>query len=97
MIGLTAFAISGVFAEQNDPVLESSILWEVGTIRLLEDVYSTTGTAVIRVIDSDMNQIHGEIENFDVDVWSDTDLAGIDLTVTETSMSSGIFEGTVFF
>ena len=69
----------------------------MGTIQLLEDVYSTTGTAVIRVIDPDMNQIHGEIENFDVDVWSDTDLAGIDLTITETSRSSGIFEGTVFF
>ena len=97
LIGLTTSVIPSVFAEQRDPVLESSILWEVGTIQLLEDVYSTTGTAVIRVIDPDMNQIHGEIENFDVDVWSDTDLAGIDLTITETSRSSGIFEGTVFF
>ena len=97
LIALAASVVPGVFAEQNDPVLESSVLWEVGTIRLLEDVYSTTGTAVIRVIDPDMNQVHSEIENFDVDVWSGTDLAGIDLTVTETDMASGVFEGTVFF
>ena len=65
LIGLASSVVPGVFAEQNDPVLESSILWEVGTIQWLEDVYSPTGTAVIRVIDQDMNQIHGEIENFD--------------------------------
>ena len=97
LTGLAASVVPDVFAEQRDPVLESSILWEVGTIQWLEDIYSPTGTAVVRVIDPDMNQIHGGIDNFDVDVWSDTDLAGIDLTVTETSMSSGVFEGTVFF
>ena len=97
LIGLTVSVVPGVFAEQRDPVLESSVLWEVGTIQWLEDVYSSTGTAVVRVIDPDRNQIHGEIENFDVDVWSDTDLAGLDLTVTETDISSGVFEGTVFF
>ena len=97
LIGLTSYVVPDVFAEQRDPVLESSILWEVGTIQWLEDVYSHTGTAVVRVIDPDMNQIHGGIDNFDVDVWSDTDLAGIDLTVTETDISSGVFEGTVFF
>ncbi len=97
LIGLAAYVVPEVYAEQSDPVLESSILWEVGKIQWLEDLYSPDGTAVVRVIDPDMNRIHGEIENFDVDVWSNTDLAGIDLTVTETSMSSGVFEGTVFF
>ena len=97
LIGLTAYVGPDVLADQRDPVLESSILWEVGTIQWLEDVYSPSGTAVVRVIDHNMNRVHGEIDNFDVDVWSDTDLAGIDLTVTETEISSGVFEGTVFF
>ncbi len=37
------------------------------------------------------------VDNFDVDVWSDSDAGGIDLTVTETNEATGIFEGTVFF
>ena len=37
------------------------------------------------------------VDNFDVNVWSDSDAGGIDLTVTETNEATGIFEGTVFF
>jgi len=37
------------------------------------------------------------VDNFKVDVWSDSDSGGIDLTITETSEMSGVFEGTVFF
>ena len=37
------------------------------------------------------------VDNFKVDVWSDSDSGGIDLTVTETSEMSGVFEGSVFF
>ena len=37
------------------------------------------------------------VDNFQVDVWSDSDSGGIDLMVTETSEMSGVFEGTVFF
>ncbi|RDJ35744.1 MAG: hypothetical protein DWQ13_09200, partial [Crenarchaeota archaeon] len=36
-------------------------------------------------------------DNFNMDVWSDSDAGGIDLTVTETNEATGIFEGTVFF
>ncbi len=74
-----------VFAEDED------------TIEFLEESYPHHGTAVIRVTDSDANLNPEKIDNFDIDVWSDTDFAGIDLTVTETSDSSGIFEGTVYF
>ena len=59
LISLIVYVVPDVFAEQRDPVLESSILWKVGTIQLLEDVYSPTGTAVVRVIDPDINQVHG--------------------------------------
>ena len=67
------------------------------TIEFLETTYSYAGTAIIRVTDADMNFDPEAVDNFDVDVWSDSDLAGIDLTVTETNETTGIFEGTVFF
>ena len=69
---------------------EEKIMW-------LESSYPATGTGVVRVIDPDMNLNPDEFDNFDVDVWSDSDLAGLDLTLTETNVATGIFEGTVFF
>jgi len=44
-----------------------------------------------------MNLNPEAVDNFNVDVWSDSDSGGIDLTVTETNEATGIFEGTVFF
>ena len=51
----------------------------------------------MRVIDPDMNLNPEAVDNFDVNVWSDSDVGGISLTVTETNAATGIFEGTVFF
>ncbi len=69
----------------------------LGSIQWLQRAYSQSGTGVVRVVDADMNTDSERIENYDVKVWSDTDSNGINLTVTETGDSSGVFEGTVFF
>ena len=44
-----------------------------------------------------MNLDPESVDNYSVDIWSDSDAGGIDLTVTETNEATGIFEGTVFF
>lgn len=85
---------NAVFAEYPDSSAELTIHEK---IKWLETNYSSTGTAVVQVVSSDMNFDPKVVDNFDVDVWSDTDFAGIDLTVTETGDATGIFEGTVFF
>lgn len=59
--------------------------------------YFANDTGIIQVIDKDMNLDHTKIDSFDIHVWSDTDHAGIQLTITETDESSGIFESRVFF
>jgi hypothetical protein len=59
--------------------------------------YLSNDVGVVKVIDNNMNLDEREIDFFDIHVWSDTDHKGIELTVTETSNDSGIFEGTVFF
>ena len=41
-----------------------------------------------------MNLNPEEFDNFQIDVWSDSDAGGIDLTVTETDNATGIFEGS---
>ncbi|AJM91244.1 hypothetical protein [Nitrosopumilus piranensis] len=92
--GLT---ISFEFSEDETIVGSALIRWNIGEVQWLEASYPASGTGVIRVIDPDMNFNPEAVDNFNVDVWSDSDAGGIDLTVTETNEATGIFEGTVFF
>ncbi len=80
-----------------DSSIPSLDKWNLGKVYWLEASYPATGTAVVRVIDPDMNFDPKSVDNFDIDVWSDSDAAGVDLTVTETNDATGIFEGTIFF
>ena len=92
--GLT---VSFEFSEDETVVSSSLIRWNIGEVQWLEASYPASGTGVVRVIDPDMNLDPEAVDNFDVDVWSDSDAGGIDLTVTETNEATGIYEGTVFF
>ena len=89
--------VSFEHAEDETAISSASIIWNEGKVQWLEDIYPATGTSVVRVIDPDMNLDPEEFDNFQIDVWSDSDAGGIDLTVTETGNATGIFEGTVFF
>ncbi len=83
---------------ENETVLGSApIRWSIGDIQWLEASYPATGTGIIRVIDPDMNLNPEAVDNFTIDIWSDSDAGGVDLTVTETGEMTGIFEGTLFF
>ena len=92
--GLT---VSFEFSEDETVVGSALIRWNIGEVQWLEASYPASGTGVVRVIDPDMNLDPEAVDNFQVDVWSDSDAGGIDLTVNETNEATGIFEGTVFF
>jgi hypothetical protein len=92
--GLT---VSYEFSEDETVVGSALIRWNIGEVSWLEASYPASGTGVVRVIDPDVNLNPEAVDNFNVDVWSDSDAGGIDLTVTETNEATGIFEGTVFF
>jgi hypothetical protein len=92
--GLT---VSYEFSERETVVGSALIRWNIGEVSWLEASYPAKGTGVVRVIDPDMNLNPEAIDNFKVNVWSDSDAGGISLTVTETNEATGIFEGTVFF
>jgi len=92
--GLT---VSFEFSEDETVIGSALIRWNIGETQWLEASYPASGTGVVRIIDPDMNFNPEAVDNFAVDVWSDSDAGGIDLTVTETNEATGIFEGTVFF
>ncbi len=92
--GLT---VSFEFSEDETVVGSALIRWNIGEISWLETNPPSVENAIVRVVDPDMNLNPESVDNFSVDVWSDSDAGGIDLTVTETNEATGIFEGTVFF
>ncbi|MBM2818852.1 MAG: uncharacterized protein HW410_534, partial [Nitrosarchaeum sp.] len=89
--------VSFEFSEDETIVGSALIRWNIGETQWLEASYPASGTGVVRIIDPDLNLDPEAVDNFNVDVWSDSDAGGIDLTVTETNEATGIFEGTVFF
>jgi len=89
--------VSFEYTEDSTVVSSSLIRWNIGEVSFNEDAYLSSSSAVISVVDPDMNANADSVENFKVDVYSDSDSGGIELTVTETNESTGVFEGTVFF
>ena len=89
--------ISFEFSDDRSVTGSALVRWNIGEVQWLETSYPATGTGVVRVTDPDMNLNPEAVDNFNVDVWSDSDARGIDITVTETNEATGIFEGTVFF
>ncbi|MBM4102325.1 MAG: hypothetical protein FJ256_08725, partial [Phycisphaerae bacterium] len=90
-------SVSFEFTEDETVVGSALIRWNIGEVSWLEASYPASGQGVIRIIDPDMNLNPESVDNFKVDVYSDSDAGGIKLSVTETNEATGIFEGTVFF
>ena len=90
-------SVSYEFSEDETVFTSSIVRWNIGDVQWLEASYPASGTGVLRVIDPDMNLNPEAVDNFDVNIASNTDASGITLTVTETNEATGIFEGTVFF
>ena len=89
--------ISYEFNEDEVVVGSALIRWNVGEVQWLESSYPAGGNGVVRVVDPDMNWDPENVDNFSIDVWSDSDAGGISLMITETNEATGIFEGTVSF
>ena len=90
-------SVSYEFSDDETVFTSSIIRWNIGDVQWLEASYPASATGVLRVIDPDMNLNPEAVDNFDVNVASNTDASGITLTVTETNEATGIFEGTIFF
>jgi hypothetical protein len=71
--------------------------YTTGIISGFSDSYSDNDEAVIQVIDKDMVVNTSGIASLQVHVWSYTDANGILITLYETKLDSGVFEGKVYF
>lgn len=83
---------------EDETVVDSALIrWNIGEISWLETSYPPDGQGTCQIVDRDMNFDPNAINTFQTSVWSDTDLAGVLITMTETEEDTGIFDGTVYF
>jgi hypothetical protein len=69
----------------------------LGNVQFSEDNFLSDRPALIRVIDPDLNLNPEALDQIPIQVFSDSDVAGIEVSGIETSESSGVFVATITF
>ena len=90
-------SVSFEYTNNTVVVASASIAWNIAEAGFDTSSASAGGSAVISVTDADENTNQDVIEDFTVDIYSDSDNGGLTLTLVETDEGTGVFEGTVFF
>ncbi len=90
LIGISAL-LPSVLASSERP--DANVQWDENSM------FTSTGTAVARVVDSYMNMDSNSVEELTVYVYTERNEENpeLKLTVTETNADTGIFEATVLF
>jgi hypothetical protein len=91
----SAITISFEFADGVVLVESVPVRWNVGTINFVEYLFFLEKSATVRVIDVDMNLNPEAIDHLPIQLFSDSDVAGIEVNAIETSESSGSFVAIV--
>lgn len=91
----SAITISFEFADGVVLTESAPVTWNVGTIQFMQEIFFTTDSVNIRIVDSDMNLNPEALDHIPIQVISDSDVAGIEVDGIETSESSGMFAATI--
>jgi len=89
--------ISFEFADGVVLTHSAMISWNIGEIIFDKSIFLVGETAKIQVIDLDMNLNPETIDRIEVEVSSDSDVAGILVDAIETEDDSGVFEALISF
>ena len=91
----SAITISFEFADGVVLVESVPVSWNIGTINFAEDLFFFKDSVMVRVVDVDMNLNPEALDNLPIHIFSESDVAGIEVNAVETSESSGAFVATV--
>ena len=74
-------------------VLTESVptFWNTGNIQFSQENYLSNQSGMVQVIDPDLNLNPEALDQIPIEISSDSDIAGIEVSGIETSESSGIF------
>ena len=93
----SSLTISFEFADGVVVTESVPIVWNIGNAQFSENNFLIDKSALVRVIDPDLNLNPEGLDQISIEVSSDSDAAGIEITAIETSESSGVFIGTITF
>ena len=93
----SAITISFEFADGVVLVESVPVNWNIGTIKFSNETFFSDDFATIRVIDLDMNLNPEALDSIPIQVFSDSDIGGIEIIATETTESSGLFVAQISF
>jgi len=71
------------------------VTWNMGVVQFTQDIFLTSDSVEIRVIDHDMNLNPETLDTITIEVFSDSDSGGIQVIATETSERSGDFIASI--
>jgi len=91
----SAITISFEFADGIVLTESVPVRWNIGTIQFSKDTFLSDDSVMIRVVDIDMNLNPEALDHIPVQLFSDSDVAGITINAIETSESSGLFTATI--
>jgi len=91
----SAITISFEFADGVVLTESVPVSWNLGTIQFSKEIFFSDESAIIRVIDLDMNLNPETLDQIPIQLFSDSDIAGIKVNAVETTESSGLFIATI--
>ena len=71
------------------------VTWNMGVVQFTQDIFLTSDSVEIRVIDHDMNLNPETLDTITIEVFSDSYSGGIQVIATETSERSGDFIASI--
>lgn len=92
-----AITITWTFADDVTLTHSVPITWNIGQIRFDQTNFLLDQLGKVAVYDPDLNLDPEVKDQIPITVSSDSDTAGISITATETTIESGLFEGTFAF
>ena len=93
----SAVTISFEFADGVVLTESFPIGWNIGMIKFENDNLLLGDPAYVHLVDLDMNLNPESIDTVKIDVFSDSDVAGVEVDAIETAENSGYFVGEVTF
>ena len=91
----SAISISFEFAENVVLTHSVPVTWNLGKIQFHDKNSLSDEIVIVQIIDPDMNLNPESIDHVLLQVYSDSDIAGIEVNAIETSESSGMFTSLI--
>ena len=94
--GADGVTVSYEYSNNEVSIGSAITTWNIAEVSLGDSSISASGSTLVRMVDPDWDLHPFVINTKAVDLTSDSDSGGIQLTLTETDEHSGVFEGTLF-